>query len=93
MSAFPDILFGEQKPTTQQLEMCRYHACAVVDDLGWTPPRAEARIRQQVAREMNSVVRKAHAVEISDGRGTIRLTANPLGMAGASQVATVAMSR
>ena len=42
---------------------------------------------------MISTARQGRAVEISDGKGTVRLVANPLGMVGASQVATVAQAR
>jgi hypothetical protein len=93
MFSFPFVLFGEEKPTPEQLAMCRYHATAICDDFGWTPAGAEQRIRQQIAQEMIATARQGRAVEISDGKGTVRLVTNPLGMMGGSQAATVAMSR
>jgi hypothetical protein len=93
MFSFPVVLFGDEKLTADQVAVCRYHACAVVDDFGWTPPKAETRIRNEIAREMIATARQGRAVEISDGRGTVRLVANPLEMMGASQVATVAQGR
>ena len=44
MFSFPFVLFGEEKPTPEQLAMCRYHATTICDDFGWTPAGAEARI-------------------------------------------------
>ena len=66
---------------------------ATCDANGWIPHLAEQRVRVQQGREMAADIRKGHAVEIHDGRGVLRLRADPLGMMGASQVATVAQAR
>ena len=79
--------------TEPELTAFRFLVTETCDENNWVPRLAESRIRVQHGHEMAATIRQGHAIEIHDGRGVLRLRADPLGMVGASQVATVAQAR
>jgi hypothetical protein len=92
MLSWPAAFYAPDPPAVVET-VARYHATRICDSNGWIPPGAETRIKRDLAREMAATARQGRAVEISEGKGTLRLVPSPLGMMGASQVAAVAQAR